>query len=143
MIEADLAEPITPRWLALAPAIVRAGARALFGFPLRVGAIRLGALNLHQDHPGPLSENQHSDALTMAYLAARMVLSSGPSGPGLVTRSGAEFHLAVHQAAGMVSVQLEVSLAEALVRLRARAFAADTTVDAVAAEVVDRRLRFD
>ena len=143
VIEADLAEPSYLRWPALAPAMIRAGARALFGFPLRVGAIRLGALNLYQDHPGPLSENQHSDALTMAYVAARMLLSSGPPAPGLATRSGAEFHLVVHQAAGMVSVQLGVSLAEALVRLRARAFAADTTVDTVAAEVVGRRLRFD
>jgi GAF domain-containing protein len=143
VIETDLAEPSTPRWSALAPAMVRAGARALFGFPLRVGAIRLGALNLYQNHPGPLSENQHSDALAMAYVAARTVLASGPSAPGLATRPGAEFHLVVHQAAGMVSVQLGVSLAEALVRLRARAFAADTTVDAVSAQVVARRLRLD
>ena len=143
VIETDLAEPSTPRWLALGPAMVRAGARAVFGFPLRVGAIRLGALNLYQDHPGPLSDDQHADALTMAYVAARVVLSSGPPAPGLATRSGAEFHLVVHQAAGMVSVQLGVSLAEALVRLRARAFADDATVDAVAAEVVARRLRFD
>lgn len=143
VMETDLAAPDNPRWLALGPAMVRAGARAAFGFPLRVGAIRLGALNLYQDRPGPLSEDQHSDALTMAYVAARVVLSSGSVAPALVTRSGAEFHLVVHQAAGMVSVQLGVSLAEALVRLRARAFGADTTVDAVAAEVVARRFRFD
>lgn len=141
--EADLADPSTPRWVALAPALVRAGARALFGFPLRVGAIRLGALNLYQDHPGPLSDTQHSDALAMAYVAARIVLSGGPPAAYLTSGSGAEFHLVVHQAAGMVSVQLDVTLAEALMRLRARAFATDTTVDSVAAEVVARRLRFD
>ena len=143
VVEVDLAAPGTPRWLALGPAMVRAGARAAFGFPLRVGAIRLGALNLYQDHPGPLSDDQHADALTMAYVAARVVLSSGPTEPALASRPGTEFHLVVHQAAGMVSVQLGVSLTEALVRLRARAFALDTTVDAVAAEVVARRLRFD
>ena len=141
--EADLAAPGSPRWLALAPAMVRAGARAAFGFPLRVGAIRLGALNLYQDRPGPLSEDQHSDALTMAYVAARVVLSIGSGTPALATRAGAEFHLVVHQAAGMVSVQLGVTLSEALMRLRARAFAADTSVDAVAAEVVARRFRFE
>lgn len=141
--EADLAAPSNPRWLTLGPAMVRAGARAAFGFPLRVGAIRLGALNLYQDYPGPLREGQHSDALAMAYVAARVILSSGSVTPGLATRSGTEFHLVVHQAAGMISVQLGVSPAEALVRLRARAFAADTTVDTVAAEIVARRSRFD
>ncbi|MFD0630267.1 ANTAR domain-containing protein [Catenulispora yoronensis] len=49
----------------------------------------------------------------------------------------------VHQATGMISVQLGVSLAEALVRLRAHAWAADRLLADVAADVVARRLRFD
>ena len=48
----------------------------------------------------------------------------------------------VHQATGMVSVQLGVSLAEALVRLRAHAWAEDRLLADVAADVVARRLRF-
>jgi hypothetical protein len=42
----------------------------------------------------------------------------------------------------MVSIQLDVSVAEALIRLRAHAFAVNETVAAVAADVVSRRLRF-
>ena len=42
--------PIWPsRWPAVArvqPPALQAGVRAVFGFPLRVGAVRLGALNL-------------------------------------------------------------------------------------------------
>ena len=49
----------------------------------------------------------------------------------------------VYQATGMISVQLGVSLAEALARLRAHAFAASAAVGDVAGEVVSRRLRFD
>jgi hypothetical protein len=49
----------------------------------------------------------------------------------------------VHQATGMVSVQLEAGLEEAFARLRAYAFAVDRTVEAVADDVVARRLRFD
>src|SRR5438132_1353448 len=45
--EPDLADPGTPRWLAFTPRAVEAGARAVFGFPLRVGSARLGALNLY------------------------------------------------------------------------------------------------
>jgi AmiR/NasT family two-component response regulator len=48
----------------------------------------------------------------------------------------------IHQATGMISVQLGVSLEEAFVRLRAHAFAGNAALGHVAAEVVDRRLRF-
>ena len=41
----------------------------------------------------------------------------------------------------MISVQLEVSAAEALVRLRAHAYAEGRTLRDVAADVVGRRLR--
>jgi hypothetical protein len=49
----------------------------------------------------------------------------------------------VYQAAGMISVQMGVSLEEALVRLRAHAFAVGTPLDNVAGDVVRRLLRFD
>jgi hypothetical protein len=42
----------------------------------------------------------------------------------------------------MVSVQLSVSVAEALTRLRGRAFAEDRPLADLAADIVDRRLRF-
>ncbi len=51
-----------------------AGVRAVFGFPLQVGAVRLGALNLYCDRPGPLTDEQHADALVMADVAAQAVL---------------------------------------------------------------------
>ncbi|HUY25012.1 MAG TPA: GAF and ANTAR domain-containing protein [Candidatus Saccharimonadales bacterium] len=140
--EPDLAGPTSFRWPALCPPLLAAGARALFGFPLRVGGIRMGALNLYQDHPGDLSAAQHADALSLAYVSARVVLSQSGDLDVLGAGPGADFHLVVHQAAGMVSVQLGVSLAEALVRLRARAFAQDTNVDKVADLVVSRTLRF-
>jgi hypothetical protein len=43
----------------------------------------------------------------------------------------------------MVSVQLGVSIGEALVRLRAHAFASDRPLTELAEEVVARRLRFE
>jgi hypothetical protein len=52
------------------PPELQAGARAVFGFPLRVGAVRLGALNLYRDWPGPLSGDHHADALVVADVAA-------------------------------------------------------------------------
>jgi light-regulated signal transduction histidine kinase (bacteriophytochrome) len=56
---------------------------------------------------------------------------------------GADLRLVVHQAAGMVAAQLDESVAQALVRLRARAFGNELALDDLAADVVARRLRFD
>jgi hypothetical protein len=57
--------------------------------------------------------------------------------------SGDDFRLAVHQAAGMVSVQLGIPLDDALARLRAFAFAAEESVSEVARRIVARELRLD
>src|ERR1039458_3782476 len=56
VLEPDLADPATPRWLAFSPPALAAGTRAVFGFPLQVGAARLGAMNLYRDRPGRLSD---------------------------------------------------------------------------------------
>ena len=54
----------------------------------------------------------------------------------------ADFHFVVHNAVGAVSVQLGVSVTEALIRLRAYAFSNDRPLREVAEDVVARRLRF-
>ena len=55
---------------------------------------------------------------------------------------GTNFRFVVHQAAGMASVQLGVSVADALVRLRAHAFAVNGGILELAEDVVERRFRF-
>jgi hypothetical protein len=145
--EPDLADPAVPRWLGFTPPALAAGARAVFGFPLRVGAVRLGALNFYRDRPGPMSDDQHADALVLAEVAARTVLDlQAGAQPGELAdalQAGSDFRYVVHQAAGMVSVQLGVSIAEALIRLRAHAFTTNRRLSEIAAEVVDRRLRLE
>ncbi len=145
--EPDLAEPETRRWLAFTPPALEAGVRAIFGFPLRVGTVRLGALNLYRDWPSPLTAEQHADALVMADVAARWVLEAqagAPSGAlAAALEIGADFHFAVHNAAGMVSVQLGISVAEALIRLRAFSFRHDLLLADVAQDIIARRLRLD
>lgn len=147
VLEPDLRAPVVPRWPAFTQGAVAAGAAAIFGFPLQVGVTRLGALNLYRDTPGALSDDEHADASVMADLSARAVIdmqaraSIGSIAPLL--ESGANLQLVVHQASGMVSAQLGVDVGEALVRLRAHAFSAGVNLADVAADVVDRRLRFD
>jgi GAF domain-containing protein len=147
VFEPDLADPATSRWVAFTPAAVAAGVRAIFGFPLQVGAVRLGALNLYRDRPGPLTDGQHADALVLAGVAAQAVLAmQAQAPPGMLAaelEDGANFRFVVHEAAGMMSVQLGVSVADALLRLRAYAFAEDRLITEVAEAVVARRLCFD
>jgi len=142
----QLTSPSMDRWPALTSPVINAGARALFGFPVRIGAVRLGALHLYRNRSGPLDDDQHSDALVMADIVARAILSRQAHSPhdelAAEFQDGANFHLIVHQAAGMIAVQLDVSITESIIRLRARAFQTDRSIDEVAADVVGRRLRF-
>jgi hypothetical protein len=147
VLEPDLARPGTPRWTAFSPPAVEAGVGAVFGFPLQVGSVRLGALNLYRDRPGPLSDDQHADALVMAGIAAQAILvlqAEAPAGQvAAELGAGADFHYVVQQASGMVAAQMEVGVGQALVRLRAYAFGNGRPLTDVANEVVARELRFD
>jgi hypothetical protein len=147
VLEPDLAAPAHPRWPAFTPAALDAGVGAVFGFPLQIGAVRLGALDLYNIEAGPLTAEQHADALVTADVVARTLIAlQADAPPGLIAfeiEAGSDLHLVVHQASGMVSAQLEVNVAEALVRLRAFSFAADRPLLDVARDVVARRLRFD
>jgi len=147
VLEPDLAAPLVRRWSAFSPPAMDAGVRAIFGFPLRMGVARLGAVNLYRDRPGPLSDDQHADALVMAGVAAQWVLDVQAGAPegALAGRleDGAEFHYLVQNAAGMASVQLGTSVTEALIRLRAYAFGHDRPLGDVARDVVSRALRLD
>jgi GAF domain-containing protein len=146
VLEADLADPVSPRWPAFTPPVLAAGVRALFGFPIRIGAARLGALNLYRDAPGRLGAEEHADALALADMAARAILAvQADAPPGELAaelEAGANFHLEVHQAAGMVAIQADCSVVEALVRLRGYAFRNDRSIDDVAEDVVRRHLTF-
>jgi GAF domain-containing protein len=146
VLEPDLASPATPRWLGFAGPVVAAGARAVFGFPLHTGSVRLGALNLYRSEPGPLTDDQHANALVMADVAAEALLAMQADAPpgklAAALETGSAFQHIVHQAAGMVSVQVDGTIADALIRLRAYAFANSRLLTDVAHDVVARRLRF-
>ena len=133
------------RWPAFAPAALQAGVRAVFALPLRIGAIHLGVMNLYRAQPGDLDPEQLADALVLADTACALLLDAadGSRPDGYQPTPAVLQHPEVHQATGMILVQLGVSAAVALVRLRAYAYAHDRPLRDVAADVVARRLRFD
>lgn len=144
--EPDLANPVAGRWVAFNAAALKTEARAAFGYPLQISGHCFGALNLYATRPGPLSEDQHADALVVADVATHATLTvATPTRSDLLDDllDVGQNQLEIHQATGMVSVQLAVGIGDALARLRAHAYAEDRTLSAVAADVVARRLRFD
>jgi ANTAR domain len=134
------------RWPGFAPAAVAAGARAMFAVPLQAGAIRVGVLSLYRARAGPLAAGELADLLVLAGIALQVVLDAAAGvsqRPGYQPLDGLSGSRAeVYQAIGMISLQLGVSLEEASVRLRARAFASGTKLGDLADDVVGRRLRF-
>ena len=144
---ADLTAPdCLARWPMFAPAAAQAGARAVFALPLQVGAIRVGVLGLYRAQPGGLDREQLADALVLADTACALLLDAahldGARPDGSWPEQAAPQHPEVHQATGMIIVQLGVTAAVALIRLRAYAYAQDRRLRDVAADVVARRLRF-
>jgi GAF domain-containing protein len=147
VIVPDLENLDLRRWSAFRAGALEAGVRAAFGFPLLVGSICIGALDLYHDEPGGLRADQFADAEVVAHVATRTVL-----GWQAVAEAGSlawqleqvpRHRASVHQAAGMVSVQARVAVDDALALIRAYAFAEGRAVGTVAAEIVAGTLRFD
>lgn len=145
VLESDLRAPAWVRWPAFGPAGVEAGVLAVFAFPLSLGAIRIGVLVLYRDRAGGLSVDELAYGLVLADLATWVILGlqSGAPVDALHEQLAEEPpHWAeVHQATGIVAVQLGVGLDEAFVRLRAHAFVVGRPLGEIAREVVAHRLR--
>jgi ANTAR domain-containing protein len=137
------------RWPVFAPAAIDTGAGAVFAIPLQLGAIRWGAVDLYRGEPGSLSRQQVADALAFADAASMLLLDSAAGVPPEVAELAWQRadptarEVQVHQATGMIAVQLSVNVETAFARLRGYAFAHERRLGDVARDVVERRLRFE
>jgi hypothetical protein len=125
------------RWPALLSELADLDVRAMFAFPVRVGEIALGTLDLYRSTPGGLSPEQVGVGVTIGEAVGESLLTPDPRAGG-----GLSYPMTVHRAAGMVMVQLDTTIDSALVQLRAAAFEAGVNVTTVAAEVLDGNRRF-
>lgn len=148
----DLADPDDARWPAYRSAMLARQIRGVYAIPVLVAGEYVGALDLFRAEPGRLATEQLAGAISAAELAAVPVLDlidadlqtavSDPNSDAwaeLNALSRAE----VSQATGMLMAQLDITAAEALSRLRARAYATDRSVIDVARDILDRRLRLE
>jgi hypothetical protein len=143
----DLAAAPATGWTAFTARAVELGVGSLLALPLRVGAARLGSMDMYRSQPGPLADERFIDALAVADLISYAILSmQAHAPPGHLAREldcadGRGMRARVHQASGVLAAQLDIGVADALVRLRAYAYANGRSIEAVAADVIDGTLR--
>jgi len=126
------------RWPTFAKEAVELGVHAAFAFPLLLGTSSVGALSFYRTEDGDLSSEEVTQGWITADAVTQALVDPVEQVPGGVEQLDP---LRVHQAAGMVTVQLEVPIDQALVRMRAAAFADGLTVDELADAIVLRRRR--
>jgi len=127
MLREQLIEGVPPRWLGYRREVFNRGVRAVFAFPLQLGAARLGVLDIYRSRPGSLSPAELALALDFGAVAMLgLDRSLAPAArPAWVLADALEGRMEIYQAQGVVVVQLSVGPAEAMLRLRAHAYAED------------------
>jgi hypothetical protein len=143
--EPDLVSRSSGSWPSYAPQALGLGACAVFAFPIRVSSHTIGVLTLYQDSAGPLTSAQVADGRIVADVLATVMnaIQQQSQRPLLanVLSDAAAHRAEVHQASGMVAIQLGIDVADALMRIRAHSFATNQPVATTAQEIVAHRLR--
>ena len=144
----DLGAAGEARWPAYAGAVLGEGVHAVYAQPVAVSTTVVGVLDLFRADPGEQLGANLRGGLLAAELAALPLLdlmsadvdwaaiSCGDPWSQLSSLERVE----VYQATGMIIARLDVGPAEALVRLRAHAFAHGMTASEVAWAIVRREL---
>ena len=148
----DLANPDEARWPAYGPALLAHEIRGVCALPVVVAGEYVGALDLFRKRPGRLEGEQFAGTFAAAELAGVPLLDlldadlhAAVSDPN--SNAWAELNALsraeVSQATGMLVAQLGVEPAEALVRLRAHAYATGRDVTDVASDILNRQLKLE
>lgn len=135
---------MSARWPSFVDLAQASDIGAVFAYPLSSHGAKVGVLTLYQHAEGDLSLAQHHDSIAIAEVLTETVLSlqdaASPRAVDVVDDVVA-YRAEIYQASGMVAIQLSVPVAEALLLIRAHAFAHGQPVGFVSSEIVARRLR--
>lgn len=142
----ELSAGRVPQWPVFGTAAISLGVGALFAFPLTIGAATVGVVDMYRTVPGALDSGMISTAVALASWTAgpalRLAAQSANAEKPESDRIAPELRRVVHQATGIVLVQLGVTATEAFSRLQAYAFSSGQTLEFVAREVVARHIDF-
>lgn len=144
VVEPDLRDNPQSMWPAFTAAIRDDDVGAIFAFPLLLGTLKVGAVELYHSHPRQLSEVESHQTEALAARVSRVLLRRAlrllshekPADDNPFSRR------TIHQATGMVLAQMAVSADDALLMIQGHAFAEDRALREVARDVLDGRLDF-
>jgi len=145
VFEPDLQGNPQHSWPAFREAIRNEEIAAIFAFPLLVGPLRIGAIDMYRTRPGAMSAEHREQTATLAEIIGRHILRRAMLLAGQDTAIERETPFSrrtVHQATGFVIAQLGISAEDALLLIQGQAFADGRSVQEVAGDIVGRRLRF-
>ena len=152
VLVADLTKTDDAHWPIYGPALLDLQVRGVFAMPVVLAGEHVGALDLFRALPGRLEGENFVGAVVAAELAGVPLLDlmnadlqAAVADPD--SNAWAELNALsraeVSQATGMLVAQLGVEPAEALLRLRARAYATGRSATDVARDILDRRLKLE
>lgn len=146
VLEPDLQHSGGTGWPGAREALRSLDIGSLYAFPLFVGDLSVGSVDLYSQESRKLAQRAVDDVTVLAAIASRHLLrralddlENGEEG----LAEGPYSRREMHQASGMVAAQLSIGVDDALLVLRGRAFSSDRSVGEVAADVVARRLNFN
>ena len=144
VLEPDIRHP-HGSWPAFSDAIRLHDIGAIYAFPLFVGPLQLGAMDLYSTVPKTLSAVHTRQGEAFASVVSRLILHRALERAG--TDDAAEHDTrfsrrTIHQATGMVLAQLDLPPDEARLVIQAHAFATGRSMQDIAEDIVDRRLNF-
>jgi hypothetical protein len=142
VMEPNFATRTSTVWPEFSAAIETENIGALFAFPLVFGPLDIGAVDLYSTDPVQLTVEQQRQVLTLSAMVSRIVLIHAIRSIDTPTQPSTFSRRLIHQATGMVLVQLGISAADAHLIIQARAFAENRTMQSVADDIVQRRIRF-
>ncbi len=120
--------------------------------PVVVAGEYVGALDLFRHQPGPLDRENLAGAVAAAEIAgiplidllsADLQAAIGDPKSNAWADLNELSRAEVGQATGMLVAQLDIDPAEALVRLRAHAYATGRSATDIAHDILDRRLKLE
>jgi GAF domain-containing protein len=147
IVLSDLSLPAAlARWPAWTPKARELDVRSVAAFPIQAGAISAGVLTVYSATLTRFDTDKLTAGRRLADIAflGLLDLMAGLQNPQMdEAELSVLLRADVHRAAGMVMVQADLSIDEALARLRAHAFSSGVPLTKVATDVLERRLRFD
>lgn len=147
VLEPDVEGTAPDRWPVALMEMLETRPGAVFAFPMQVGALRVGSVSLYNRSAGPLTDATVEDAMALTAVVARHVLQRAlmraeRSSDGTSWKDSHYSRREVLQASGAMAAQTGADADNALLLLRAHAFASGRTVRALANDVLAGTIDF-